>query len=147
MDRQFVASLLGQTKKEETLDDIISRRVDFLTDYQNATYAKRYRSRVERIRAVEARVMPGHAELTESVAGDSHQRMVGRHGLTDDEIEAAENNQCDAICKPEFHKHPDGSIVCFGCERMVTLVPPNDKLAPLTPGGDGGAGGKESNVK
>ena len=40
----FVASLSGQATKEETLDEIISRRVDFLTAYQNADYADRYTS-------------------------------------------------------------------------------------------------------
>lgn len=49
--------------------------------------------------------------------------MTKQEQLTDDEIETAENNQCDALCKPDFHKHPDGSVVCFGCERMVVLVP------------------------
>jgi len=43
--------------------------------------------------------------------------------LTDDEIEAAEDAQCDALCRPDFHRHPNGAIVCFGCGKMVTLLP------------------------
>ncbi|MAS14789.1 MAG: pyruvate ferredoxin oxidoreductase [Nitratireductor sp.] len=37
-----------------TLDAIITRREAFLTDYQNATYAARYRRLVDRVRAAEA---------------------------------------------------------------------------------------------
>ena len=39
---------------EPTLEEIVARRVAFLTDYQNAAYAERYRARVERIAAAEA---------------------------------------------------------------------------------------------
>ncbi len=37
----------------QTLEEIVDWRVDFLTKYQNAAYAKRYRSMVERVRAVD----------------------------------------------------------------------------------------------
>ncbi|MEC9243273.1 MAG: indolepyruvate ferredoxin oxidoreductase family protein [Pseudomonadota bacterium] len=37
-----------------TLDEIVTRREAFLTDYQNATYAARYRRLVDRVRAAEA---------------------------------------------------------------------------------------------
>jgi indolepyruvate ferredoxin oxidoreductase len=53
-------------KKRETLDTIIARRVEFLTDYQNAGYADSYRSYVEKVRAAEAPL--GKTLLTESVA-------------------------------------------------------------------------------
>lgn len=68
MDRDFVASLSGQEQKEETLDEIISRRVDFLTAYQNAAYADRYRKFVGRIRAAEERALPDSKALTIAVA-------------------------------------------------------------------------------
>ncbi len=42
--RDFAASILGQASKAETLDEIIARRADFLTAYQNAAYADRYRT-------------------------------------------------------------------------------------------------------
>jgi indolepyruvate ferredoxin oxidoreductase len=44
-----------QFKKRETLDDLIARRVEFLTGYQNAAYAQRYRAFVEKVRQREAR--------------------------------------------------------------------------------------------
>ncbi|MGI3125556.1 indolepyruvate ferredoxin oxidoreductase family protein [Nitratireductor sp. PBL-C9] len=37
-----------------TLDEIVTRRETFLTDYQNAAYAARYRHLVDRVRAAEA---------------------------------------------------------------------------------------------
>ena len=49
------------------LDELIALRVDFLTGYQNAAYAGRYRALVERAREVEQR-KTGGTELTEAVA-------------------------------------------------------------------------------
>jgi len=53
-------------KKRETLETLIARRVEFLTDYQDAAYARRYREFVEKVRAAEAPL--GKSTLTESVA-------------------------------------------------------------------------------
>ncbi|MDF2781690.1 MAG: pyruvate ferredoxin/flavodoxin oxidoreductase, partial [Geminicoccaceae bacterium] len=44
------------------------RRVAFLTDYQDAAYAERYRALVLRVRQVEAERAPGRGELTDAVA-------------------------------------------------------------------------------
>ncbi len=52
----------------ETLDEIIARRVTFLTAYQNAAYAARYRHLVARVQAKEAAVLPGQTALSEAVA-------------------------------------------------------------------------------
>ncbi len=51
-----------------TLNEMIERRVTFLTGYQDAAYAERYRARVETVRAAEAAAMPGETALTEAVA-------------------------------------------------------------------------------
>ena len=51
-----------------TLDEIVARRIAFLTDYQDAAYAGRYADLVARVRAAEAERTPGHEELTEAVA-------------------------------------------------------------------------------
>jgi indolepyruvate ferredoxin oxidoreductase len=40
-------------RRSTSLDDMIAKRVEFLTDYQNAAYAAKYRSLVERVRACE----------------------------------------------------------------------------------------------
>ena len=50
------------------LPDVIARRVEFLTAYQDRAYADRYRARMDRIAALEARVRPGSSELQEAVA-------------------------------------------------------------------------------
>ncbi len=57
-------------KRQPTLDEVIRRRADFLTGYQNAGYAQSYRDFVGRVRADESRVV-GKDEplrLTEAVA-------------------------------------------------------------------------------
>jgi indolepyruvate ferredoxin oxidoreductase len=52
----------------ESFDEMVERRVAFLTSYQNAAYAARYRARVERAKAVEAAEAPGRCGLAEAVA-------------------------------------------------------------------------------
>jgi indolepyruvate ferredoxin oxidoreductase len=49
----------------ETLEEMIERRVKYLTDYQNAAYAQRYRNFVARVQAKE---LPGKKALTAAVA-------------------------------------------------------------------------------
>jgi indolepyruvate ferredoxin oxidoreductase len=52
----------------ESLDEMIERRQKFLTDYQDAAYARRYTDMVAKVRAAEGKTMPGITELTEAVA-------------------------------------------------------------------------------
>ena len=52
----------------ETLDETITRRAAFLTRYQSAAYADRYRARVEDVRRIEATKTPGRTALSEAVA-------------------------------------------------------------------------------
>jgi indolepyruvate ferredoxin oxidoreductase len=67
-DETFIASLLGQTVKEETLEELIARRSDFLTGYQNSAYAGRYTAFVDHIRRTEDKGLPGSTALTTAVA-------------------------------------------------------------------------------
>ncbi|WP_298621695.1 indolepyruvate ferredoxin oxidoreductase family protein [uncultured Zoogloea sp.] len=57
----------------ETLDARIARRAAFLTDYQDAAYARRYTDFVARVRAAEAAL--GSQRLTEAVA-DSYFKLL-----------------------------------------------------------------------
>ena len=57
-----------------TLDEIVERRVAYLTDYQDAAYAKRYRHLVERVRAAEAPL--GTTGLSEAVARNYFKLMA-----------------------------------------------------------------------
>ncbi|MGE0061245.1 MAG: indolepyruvate ferredoxin oxidoreductase family protein, partial [Xanthobacteraceae bacterium] len=52
----------------ETFDELVSRRVAFLTAYQGKRYARRYRQWVDRIVAAEANRAPGKSGLAETVA-------------------------------------------------------------------------------
>jgi indolepyruvate ferredoxin oxidoreductase len=58
-----------------SLDETIARRVEFLTDYQDAAYATRYRALVDRTRQVEADRGLG-AKLAEAVARNYFKLMA-----------------------------------------------------------------------
>ena len=74
VDPALVASAAVSTVKpdsqrlSQSLDEMVTRRTKFLTDYQDAAYAKRYTDLVAQVRAAEGRAMPGITELTEAVA-------------------------------------------------------------------------------
>jgi indolepyruvate ferredoxin oxidoreductase len=51
-----------------TVDEIVARRVESLTDYQDAAYAARYRKLVDRVREIEVQRVPGTTALAEAVA-------------------------------------------------------------------------------
>jgi len=55
-----------QFQPRETLDSLVARRVEFLTAYQNAAYARTYRDFVTRVQAAESRL--GKTALSEAVA-------------------------------------------------------------------------------
>jgi indolepyruvate ferredoxin oxidoreductase len=52
----------------ESLDEMVARRVAFLTDYQNAAYAARYKSLVDEVRNAEQATVPGATALSKAVA-------------------------------------------------------------------------------
>ena len=55
-------------KLSQNLDELIERRVTHLTKYQNAAYAARFRSLVDRVRAAESEKFGGTQRLSEAVA-------------------------------------------------------------------------------
>ncbi|MGN6153093.1 MAG: indolepyruvate ferredoxin oxidoreductase family protein [Lysobacteraceae bacterium] len=59
---------LDDTRLSRSIDEIIARRVAFLTDYQDAAYAKRYTDLVAKVRAAEQAKAPGSTDLSEAVA-------------------------------------------------------------------------------
>ncbi|WP_440224600.1 indolepyruvate ferredoxin oxidoreductase family protein [Dokdonella sp. MW10] len=63
-----IASPLADETLSGSLDEQIERRAAFLTDYQDAAYAKRYRDLVESVRASEQQKTPGFTSLTAAVA-------------------------------------------------------------------------------
>ncbi len=52
----------------QSFAETVDRRAAFLTDYQDAKYARRYRNWVEKVRTVEAEKAPGQCGLAEAVA-------------------------------------------------------------------------------
>jgi indolepyruvate ferredoxin oxidoreductase len=56
--------------------ELISRRIEQLTAWQNAAYAGRYRDLVERVHAAEKQRTPGRTELTEAVARYAYKLMA-----------------------------------------------------------------------
>ncbi|MGI9154306.1 MAG: indolepyruvate ferredoxin oxidoreductase family protein, partial [Rubrivivax sp.] len=63
----FAARQVIEIVKKPSVDELVKRRVEFLTGYQDAAYAERYRQAVERVRAAEAALGKGTA-LSEAVA-------------------------------------------------------------------------------
>ena len=52
----------------QSFDETVARRVEFLTAYQNADYAARYRKLVDQVKVAEAAKAPGKTGLAEAVA-------------------------------------------------------------------------------
>ena len=80
-DPAFVGAMIdraGETAKPraETLDDIVARRVAFLTAYQDAAYARRYADRIAALRAAEAKAVRGSAVVTEAAARNLFKLMA-----------------------------------------------------------------------
>ncbi|HEX2134704.1 MAG TPA: indolepyruvate ferredoxin oxidoreductase family protein [Microvirga sp.] len=66
-DPEFFTKAIGRgPEAPETLDQVIARRVAFLTAYQDAAYAARYQAKVAKVRAAEAAL--GSEALTDAVA-------------------------------------------------------------------------------
>jgi indolepyruvate ferredoxin oxidoreductase len=52
----------------QSLDEVVQRRVDFLTHYQDAKYAEHYYQRIQAFKALESRVSGAPGKLTDAVA-------------------------------------------------------------------------------
>lgn len=67
---------LDRVHRPLSLDATIEDRVRFLTDYQDAAWAERYRRTVETVRAAEARIAPGSEALALAVAKNLFKLMA-----------------------------------------------------------------------
>jgi indolepyruvate ferredoxin oxidoreductase len=63
-------SKVVEFKRAQTLDELVNRRIELLTAYQNAGYAAQYKAFVDQVRAEEAKLEGGNGgtRLTEAVA-------------------------------------------------------------------------------
>jgi indolepyruvate ferredoxin oxidoreductase len=62
-------------KRTQSLDDLVKRRVELLTAYQNVAYARQYKAFVDQVRAAEEKLGKG-TRLTEAVARYLHKLMA-----------------------------------------------------------------------
>jgi indolepyruvate ferredoxin oxidoreductase len=111
LDR-ILGSALPKTAKPQALDDIVAYRASYLTDYQDAALAERYKAQVARIAEVERKQMPGRTALAEAVARGYFKLLAYKDEyevarlFTAPAFEAALNEQFEARGKLEFHLAP-----------------------------------------
>ncbi|WP_274425925.1 indolepyruvate ferredoxin oxidoreductase family protein [Chelativorans sp. YIM 93263] len=102
----------GREKPAETLDEIIARRESFLTGYQNAAYAQRYRDRIEGLRRVEDKAVPGSTAVTEAAARNLFKLMAIKDEYevarlyTDGSFQRQLEAEFENYDKLEFHLAP-----------------------------------------
>ena len=103
------------SKLSETLDELIARRVDELTDYQNQAYAERYLVTVNQVRAAEQRLGSGTDEvlpLSKAVARNLYKLMAYKdeyevaRQYTSPEFSERLNRQFEGDFKLTFHLAP-----------------------------------------
>src|SRR5262249_2688097 len=108
-----------------SFDEMVARRVDFLTAYQDAAYAARYRSLVEQAKAGEAAKAPGKCGLAEAVARYLFKLMAYK-----DEYEVAR-----LYSDPSFEAQLRNEVGGDNLRLNVHLAPPllarKDKLTGL----------------
>ena len=98
-------------KRSESLDDIVNRRVELLTAYQNAAYAAQYKAFVDRVRAEEAKLGKG-SRLAEAVARYFYKLMAYKDEYevarlhTDPAFKARIANMFEGDIKLKFHLAP-----------------------------------------
>ncbi|MCX7902421.1 MAG: indolepyruvate ferredoxin oxidoreductase family protein, partial [Burkholderiaceae bacterium] len=66
--REQGAQVIELKRPTDSLAEIVARRVQYLTAYQNAAYAQRYEALVSRVRRVESERIAGATQLAEAVA-------------------------------------------------------------------------------
>jgi indolepyruvate ferredoxin oxidoreductase len=117
VDRAAVAALAApppapesSERLSQSLDEMIERRVAFLTGYQDAAYAARYRALVDRVRAAEA--SKGRDGLAEAVARNYFKLLASKDEYevarlyTDGRFEAKLREQFEGDFRLEFHLAP-----------------------------------------
>jgi indolepyruvate ferredoxin oxidoreductase len=83
-----------------SLDETVARRIDYLTAYQNAAYARRYADLVDKVRQKEASLGLDDSRLSESVARNHFKLLAYK-----DEYEVAR-----LFADPEFQRSLDASF-------------------------------------
>jgi indolepyruvate ferredoxin oxidoreductase len=111
-------------RSQQSLDDIVARRVSFLTDYQNAAYARRYSDTVKAVQQSESALgLPG-TPLAEAVA-----RYLFKVMAYKDEYEVARlhrdagfKNRLSSMFEGDFKLHYHLAPPVLGNETSAGLV-------------------------
>ncbi|WP_019644735.1 indolepyruvate ferredoxin oxidoreductase family protein [Novispirillum itersonii] len=96
----------------ETVDEMIARRTEFLTAYQDSAYAARYTALISAVRSAEQAAMPGKTTLTEAVAKAWFKLLAYKDEYevarlyTDGTFETALKKQFEGTLKLTFHLAP-----------------------------------------
>ena len=107
-----IAPDAGETKTEETLDDLIDHRAAFLADYQNDAYAQLYRDLVERVRRAEEDRAQGREGLARAAARYAFKLMAYKDEYevarlyTDGTFKKKLAHQFEGDYRLEFHLAP-----------------------------------------
>jgi indolepyruvate ferredoxin oxidoreductase len=125
VDPDAVEGVAGiQAPRIETLDHLLARLTSDLADFQNEAYARRFRDRVETVRAAEARIADDSTALTDAVARHLHKLMaykdeyeVARLALLDES-----QRRYEAVggsdTKVTYHLHPP-MLRSLGIDRKL----------------------------
>jgi indolepyruvate ferredoxin oxidoreductase len=115
-DKDALERIVGPGKdapaKPQTLDDIVAFRATYLTDYQDAALADKYRARVTRIADAERKAAGGMTGLAEAVARGYHKLLAYKDEyevarlFTSPAFEKALSEQFEAHGKLAFHLAP-----------------------------------------
>ncbi len=109
----------------ETFDETVERRVKFLTAYQNAAYAERYRGWVEKAKAAEAARAPGKCGFADAVARYLFKLMAYK-----DEYEVARLYTDGSFLK-QVEEEFDGENLRFEFHLAPPLLARRDKTTGL----------------
>ncbi len=96
----------------KTLDEVIERRVEQLTHYQNSAYARRYRALVARVQSAEGERTPGLSGLAAAVARNYYKLLAYKDEyevarlFTDGRFQARINAQFEGDFHLKFHMAP-----------------------------------------
>ena len=113
-DDAALAALGIPAAEELDFDARLARRVDFLTAYQDASWARRYRELVERVRAIENERVPGGGALANAVLVSAFKLMSYK-----DEYEVARLH-LDPVFQTRIRQSFDGRL-----RLRYHLAPPN----------------------
>jgi len=103
---------LDDLRLSRSLDELVKRRIGFLTDYQDAAYAKRYDALVTRVREAEQLRAPGSTALSEAVARYHFKLMAYKDEYevarlyTSGEFQRRVQQQFEGDYKLHFHLAP-----------------------------------------